>query len=159
MFALITACIETASHMVEPEYDAVAVQRHCFTALGILPGFIKQAENSQLARTAWSIQNKGSRATLPLVFNTETEAKLHMGGMSAAGMDIAMFEVVAIRVALMTGAPPRALPPSEMQRNPTPIRPPADPTSFNEAVDRIQHETPPPFDIPEAPLVTENPNK
>jgi hypothetical protein len=160
MFKMIEAAIEMASLMAESEYDAIVVQRQGFQILGLVPTFIQIAEKSQLSRTAYAIQNKASRVTLPNIYNSEEEAKLALKGL-AAMMDVALIEIIPIKVSLASGAPPKApqlsspnaggaspiphtTPPPMPSADPGPNQPPFQP------VDKAPGET---------ELVTKNPEK
>lgn len=152
MFKMLESAIDLASLMAEPEYDAVAAQRHGFAIISLIPGFIKQAENSQMAKTAYAIQNKANRATLAYVFSTEEEAKIHLNGLTVAGIDTSIFEVIPIRVSLMTGAPPLQIAPPKIPTT-SPFPPVNPPSALKQAMENVDKN--PPFE--QAPLTTTKP--
>jgi hypothetical protein len=122
MMKALESTIELAELMALPEYDATAVQRHAFTVLSLMPTFIRIAENSQLSRVAYAIQNKASRVTLPNIYNTEGEAKEALRVLGSM-LDINLVEIIPIKVSLASGAPPKNITAPPMS-GASPIPPP-----------------------------------
>lgn len=153
MLDFITASVELCTLMADDEYDASEVVRRAFKIMSVLPGFIKQAEDSKLATVQYAIQNKATRARLPSVFTTKAEAEVHLKSM-AAMVDVSQLEVITIRVSLVTGSPPRAVAPplTVPQISGAGTTRDINSSSGGSAVA-------PPFEVPgpEAPLTTQKP--
>lgn len=152
MMNMLESAVELAEMMAHPEYDATAAQRHAFNILGKMPNFIKIAENSQLSRMAYAIQNRASRVTLPQIYNTEQEAKEQLRVLGSM-MDIALVEIIPIKVSLASGAPPK--PPQISGGSASPVPPPFEGSAQ-------QPVSPPPINEDKAAphtLTTQNPEK